>query len=171
MTSDEVLAALQDYENELINILSRFREDRAGIHINLEDEPRYRQIGQELIDLLSDQFVDGQGYAKNFLRLLNDSVSNYTGMPSKHGVQTVKSAVASAITRLKRNPNAVHSEATANVVAENASDASSTVRRIAGRLHVIVNQLRRRHGERPTLNVGDEFDLQGPSSFALEIVF
>ncbi len=171
MTNDEVLAALEGYENELAAILSRFRQDSSGIHISLSDEPRYRQIGQELIDLFSDEFAGGQGYATNLGNLLNGSISNYTGMPSKHGVQTVKSAVASAITRLKRNPNALRSEKSANAVATNASDASSILRRIAERLHIIVNQLRRRHGGRPTLNVGDEFDLQDLAHSLLRLFF
>ncbi len=165
------MAALEGYENELTAILSRFREDRSGIHIDGKDEPRYRQIGQELVDLLRDEFVEGRSYANNVAYLLNNSVSNYTGMPSKHGVQTVKSAVASAITRLKRNPNVLKSGAKSNADLTSGSDARQILERIAERLHVVANQLRRRHGQRPTLEVGDEYDLQDLAHSLLRLFF
>lgn len=171
MTNDEVLATLEGYENELAAILSRFREDRSGIHIGRDDEPRYRQIGQELVDLFKDEFADGGSYAKQLAYLLNDSVANDIGTPSKHGVQTVKSAVASAITRLKRNPNALRSRAGVNVDVTSASDARKVLERIAERLHVVANQFRRRHGQRPTLDVSDEYDLQDLAHALLRLFF
>lgn len=39
-------------------------------------------------------------------------------------------------------------------------EAEPVLRRIADRLHIVIEQLTRRHQDRPTLNVTDEYDLQ-----------
>jgi REase_DpnII-MboI len=62
------------------------------------------------------------------------------------------------LTRVKRNPLALKEDA---VVLKNvgAKDPDIVVR-LADRLHAVARQLRQRREARPTLDVGDEYDLQ-----------
>lgn len=59
MTYEEVLAALAGYNRELEGILSRFKKDHNGIHIQDRDDGRFREMALELLHLFEDELVNG----------------------------------------------------------------------------------------------------------------
>ncbi|XFF02408.1 nucleotide-binding protein (plasmid) [Bradyrhizobium guangxiense] len=104
MQQNEMIALLERYKSDLEAILSRFRKTRNDIHIGDGDDARFREIVFELRDLFDDMFVEGSRHSRPLLAYFNESISNYIGTPSYHGVECVKGVVGSAIARVKRNP-------------------------------------------------------------------
>jgi hypothetical protein len=158
MTYEEVLAALDGYNRELEGILSRFKKDHNGIHIQDRDDGRFREMALELLHLFEDEFVNGGRHSQVLAAYFNDSTYNMSGTPSYQGVENVKGVVASALVRVQRNPMAIKSRALVGR-ARGAKD-SDVVVTIAERLHRVIRQLRERRESRPTLDVNDEYDVQ-----------
>ncbi|MGY3690564.1 hypothetical protein ACVIGA_000644 [Bradyrhizobium sp. USDA 3240] len=169
MQKDEVIAALQQYESELERILSRFQKTRDGIHIARGDDARFLAIAFELRDLFDDKFVDGRRHSQPLLADYNESISNFTGTPSYHGVECVKVLVSAAVSRVKRHPLALKTAALA-AKAAGVKD-SDTVVKLAERLHIVIRQLRHRREDRSTLDVVDEYDVQDLIHALLAIYF
>src|ERR1700732_4739377 len=111
MQHDEMVASLERYKGELEVILSRFNRDRDGVHIGQKDDARFRELALKLRDLFDDEFVDGRRHSQQLLEYFNDSISNWIGSPSYHGVENVKGVVVSALTRVRRNPLALKTAA------------------------------------------------------------
>jgi hypothetical protein len=99
----------------------------------------------------------------------NESISNYIGSPSYYGVESVKSVVASALTRVQRNPLALKKAALE--AKSNSAKNPDVVVMLAERLHAVVRQLRERRETRPTLDVTDEYDVQDLFHALLRIHF
>lgn len=105
MSPSEIVAYLEKYESDLSGILARFKRTRDSIHIDQNDDPMYRQIVQELVDLFTDVLGRNQ-YSRNIANIANEGVSNFTHSPSFKSVEDIISVLRSAITRFKRNPDA-----------------------------------------------------------------
>jgi hypothetical protein len=158
MNRDEMITALQVYESDLTNILSRFSKSRDGIHINPNDDAQYRAMVLQLRDIFNDEFVDGRNQSHTLVSYFNEGISNFTETPSYRGVENVKGVVTAALTRVKRSPLALK-EAKLALGASGTKDAESLVR-LANRFHLVARQLRERREQRPTLDVSDEYDVQ-----------
>ena len=169
MQQDEMIAILTRYKGELEGILSKFNKTREGIYIDQTDDARFRELALELRDLFDDEFVDGYRYSKPLVNYFDDSISNYIGSPSYHGVENVKGVVASALTRVQRNPLALK-EAALEAKSNGAKDPDVVVK-LTERLHAVVRQLRERRENRPTLDVKDEYDVQDLFHTLLTIYF
>jgi hypothetical protein len=48
MQDDEIIATLERYKDELEGILLRFKKTREGIHIDQNDDARFRELALEL---------------------------------------------------------------------------------------------------------------------------
>ncbi len=103
MEVQEVQQVLEAYENELTGILSRFTQTRDGIHINRQDDPRFRQLVIELGDFLNDT-LGKNSYSSMIENYFNEGISNFTCSPSYASVEQIKTVVSSIITRINRNP-------------------------------------------------------------------
>jgi REase_DpnII-MboI len=158
MNRDEMIATLETYETALGAMLSRFTKSRNGIHIDPNDDARFREIVLELRDLFNDAFVNGGNHSQPLISYFNDSVSNYLGSPSYRGVENVKGVVTAALVRVKRNPLALKQATLA--AADIGKKDTDVLVRLAERFHLVARQLRERHGQRPTLDVTDEYDVQ-----------
>lgn len=106
MNPEELITNLERYESDLSGILSRFTKTRDRIDIDRNDDPKYRQIVQELVDLLNDSLGRNQ-YSNSIATIANEGVSNFTYSPSFKSVEDIISVLRSAITRIRRNPNAL----------------------------------------------------------------
>src|SRR5262249_36333421 len=115
--------------------------------------------------LLDDVFVDGSKHSRLLIAYFRESTRNFFGTPSRHGVEQVKSVVASALTRVERNPQAL------KTIAANTPKDQDAIVRIAERLHLVVCQLRDRREERQTLKVVDEYDVQDLVHALLRLYF
>ena len=153
-----MITALERYKADLEGILSRFKKTHDGIHIDQNDDARFREMALELRDLFDDAFVGGGRHSQPLLAYFNDSIANWVGSPSYRGVENVKGVVVSALARVRRNPLALKTAALA--ARSNGAIDPDVVVRLAERLHAVVRQLRERREERPTLDVGDEYDVQ-----------
>ena len=90
MQQDEVIALLERYKTELEGILGKFTETLDGIHIDRKDDARFKELAFELRDLFDDAFVDGQRHSQPLISHFHDSISNFVGSPSYHGVETLR---------------------------------------------------------------------------------
>ena len=106
MTSEELITHLEQYETDLSGILSRFIKTRDHIYINRNDDPKYRQTVQELVDLFNDA-LGQNSYTNSIGNIANEGVRNFTGSPSFKSVEDIISVLRSAITRIKRSPDAI----------------------------------------------------------------
>lgn len=169
MKQEEMISILERYKIELERILGRFTKDREGIHIDRNDDSRFRQLALELNDLFDDAFVDGRRHSQILVEFFNDSISNYIGSPSYRGVENVRGLVASVLERVRRNPLSLKSAA----LAAKASGVKNpeVITTLADRLHGIIRQLRERREGRPTLDVQDEYDVQDLVHALLNIYF
>ncbi len=167
--TDEIIAILTRCKGELEGILLRFNKGREGIYIDQTDDGRFRELVLELRDLFDDAFVDGHRYSRPIINYFNESISHYIGSPSYQGVENVKGVVASALTRVQRNPLALK-DAALEAKSNGARDPDVVVK-LAERLPAVVRQLRERRENRPTLDVKDEYDVQDLFHTLLTIYF
>lgn len=101
---------LRDYENELGEILGRFRRSQDRCVIHPDDDPRFRRLVIELRDLLND--VLGQNnYSVIIANHFAEGISNFTGSPSYKSVENILGVVKSVITRIDRNPDILKASA------------------------------------------------------------
>jgi hypothetical protein len=158
MTQDEVVAILEQYQQELSGILSRFTKTKDRWYIHDYDYARYRELVTELMDLFNDELVDGQHYSHQLIVYANESITNWSSSPSYRGVENVKGLVAAILARVKRNPRSLKqiAQSAAAMGLKNPDD----LYRLAERFHLVARQLRERHGSRTTLEVEDEYDVQ-----------
>jgi predicted nucleotide-binding protein len=103
MDADTIIAELKRYESELAGILSRFKRNRDGIHINRTDDPLFRQYVRELVDLFNDA-LGQNSYSAQITGEFNEGVSNFVGSPSYKSVENILSVVRASLTRFARNP-------------------------------------------------------------------
>jgi hypothetical protein len=151
---------LEGYKAELEGILSRFKKTSDAIHIQSNDDSRYREIVLELRGLFSDEFVDGSEYVQPLVNYFNDSISNWLSSPSYRGVDNVRGVLTAAIARVKRNPFCIKSIALTAPDRLNKIKGIENVTNIINRFHLVVRQIRQRHSNREPFNVQDEYDVQ-----------
>ena len=169
MDADAAIATLKKYEGELTCILSRFEKTRDGIHIQSEDDARFREIVLELTDFFDDVFADGGRHSQPLIAYFDEGISNWLGSPSFNSVEGVKGVVVATLARVRRNPLSLKTAALEGK-ARGLKDPEGVVK-LAERLHLVVCQLRQRRENRPTLDVADEYDVQDLFHSLLRIYF
>ena len=170
MNRDDLIAALEKYSAELGGILSRFVKTSESLSIARDDHGRFREIGIELVDLFRDELVDGVIHAKTAAEYLNESVRNYYGTPSYRGVENVRGLVNAVLARVRRNASVLKS-AHISAGSVTPSDRVAALYSLGERFHLVAKQLRSRRENRPTLDVGDEYDVQDLFHALLRIPF
>jgi hypothetical protein len=150
-------------------ILSRFEKTRDGIHIQSEDDARFREIVLELTDFFDDVFADGGRHSQPLIAYFDEGISNWLGSPSFNSVEGVKGVVVATLARVRRNPLSLKTAALEGK-ARGLKDPEGVVK-LAERLHLVVCQLRQRRENRPTLDVADEYDVQDLFHSLLRIYF
>lgn len=103
MTPEEFIRLIEGYDTELSAMLSRFRKTSDGLHIDHDDDPRYRQIVQEVVDLLDDSLGKNR-YSTTIASIVNEGVRNFYNSPSYKSLEDVVSVLRSIVTRVTRNP-------------------------------------------------------------------
>jgi hypothetical protein len=170
MSHDEFIDALERYSGDLTTMLERFNKSRIGIHMAHGDEGRYREIVLELIDLFRDQVVDGTHHSKIVAGHFNESTRNFVGSPSYRGVENVRGVVNAMLARVRRSPGCLRSaQLTPGKIM--APERVEALYRIGERFHQVARQLRVRRQDRPTLDIGDEYDVQDLFHALLRIPF
>ena len=170
MTQDDFLTTLEAYVAELSAMLGRYTKTQSGISMGQNDEARFKQIGLELVDLFKDELVDGLHHAQMIAAYFNESTRNFFGSPSYRGVENVRGAVSSVITRVKRSPACLRSTKISPGTTS-APERVEALYQIGARFHLVAKQLRVRRQDRPTLDIGDEYDVQDLFHALLRIPF
>ncbi|KKM18019.1 hypothetical protein LCGC14_1669940, partial [marine sediment metagenome] len=158
MTQDQALEILKNNKDELEGILSRFTRTSAGIHINRDDDARFREIVIEMRDLFNDEFVDNRNYTIPLANYFNNSISNFVRSPSYKGVENIKGLISAARARVERNPLALKSMQVTPGIEYSKNPGYLDV--IVDRFHILARQIRQRHNSRNTLEIEDEYDVQ-----------
>lgn len=104
MNSEQIISEIKRYESEPAKILSRFTQDRDGIHIGRGDDPLLTQYVRELMDFFNDT-LGRNSYSQQIAAEFNSGISNYIGSPSYKSVENILSVVRAAITRFTRQPD------------------------------------------------------------------
>jgi hypothetical protein len=102
MTPEETIKALEDYRDDLTGIMERFVHRRNSYDIQREDDPRYRTIVIEVIDVINDIIGDNK-YSQLVYQLFHEGISNFMQTPSYKSIEDIVSVIDSVITWLKRN--------------------------------------------------------------------
>jgi len=103
MDKEIFVNTLHDYKSTLEKILSRFTHDYNSISINSEDDPVYRQIVIELINIFNDAIGNNQ-YSSMIANHFNEGLSNFFNSPSYKSVENIIGILGAAITRFQRQP-------------------------------------------------------------------
>lgn len=97
------IKTLQEYKSTLEKILSRFERDYNSISIRSEDDPIYRQIVVEIVDLFNDAIGSNQ-YSTMIANHFNEGLANFFHSPSYKSVENIIGVLGAAITRFQRQP-------------------------------------------------------------------
>lgn len=108
MTTENLIKELERYRTKLAEIKSRFTPPTSADiihfhHINPNDEPKFKTIVIEIIDLLNDSLGQNK-YSGLINQLFNEGISNYYNKPSITSIENIIPVLDSALTRLRRNP-------------------------------------------------------------------
>jgi len=160
MTPDQVVAALKQYLAEMTAMLGRFRRTSNGLHIDHHDNARLHQLVIELIDMLRDHVPDSRAHVRMIGSAFNEGSRNFYGTSSYASVEQVQNLVSALITRVERNPGLFSPPAQQVGFDNELNKRLAALDNLLVRFHVVVNQLRRRHDGRATLDVNDEYDVQ-----------
>lgn len=108
MEKDNFLEIIKSYKDQFEGILSRFSKDSAGLWINRDDDPIYRQKVQEVTDFLKDNFSNNP-YSKQIQINFVEGISNFYRTPSYKSIENIISILGAIITRVSRNPEILNS--------------------------------------------------------------
>lgn len=160
MLVDEIIATLQEYEQELGAILMRFTRTRERVEIESQDNFRLRALTTELIDLLRDHVPGSAQHIRQIANAYNEGYRNFYQSSSYASVQEIRGVTTAVLKRVNRNPTLF---AKAKLQSEGNADEGkllNAVDNIISRFHAVATQIRKRHGERDTLDIYDEYDVQ-----------
>ncbi len=104
MDKETFIKTLREYKSTLEKILSRFVRESDSISIRSEDDPTYRRIVIEIIDLFNDAVGTNQ-YSSMIAHHFNEGISNFFHSPSYKSVENIIGVVGAAITRFERQPD------------------------------------------------------------------
>lgn len=107
MTPEETIKELENYRAELAGIMERFIRSSDRYSIRREDDPRYRTIVIEIVDVIND-LIGSNKYSKLVYQLFNDGISGYYQSPSFKSIEDIVSVVDSAVTWIKRNQDSLN---------------------------------------------------------------
>lgn len=97
---------LVNYCDMLAGIDNRFSKSRDGYDIDPSDDPVFKKLVLEVIDLLNDTLAENS-YSVMIANHFNEGVSNFTGSPSLSSVRDVKTVIESLITRVEREGDSI----------------------------------------------------------------
>lgn len=103
MDKEEATNILKKYEDELGNILGRFERTSDSIHIDENDDPRFRQLVIELRDFLNDS-LGPNNYEAMIDDCFNEGINNFSRSPSYKSVESIRGVLSAVITRIRSNP-------------------------------------------------------------------
>ena len=103
MSSPSLAAEIDDYITKLEGVLSRFTQDRNGIHIADGDDGLLRQCVRELMDLFDDSLGPSNAYSVQIADDFNVGVTNFFSSPSYKSVENILASIRAARTRFARN--------------------------------------------------------------------
>jgi hypothetical protein len=160
MAPEEIIDALNKYFEELGQILGRFSHTRTGIHIEPQDNYRFRTIVMEVLDLLRDHVPGSRQHIQLVSGAYNEGLNNIYHSASYASVEEVKSVISAVLTRIERNKNLFAAAIGPVSIAESERKLVDALDQLILRFHAVAVQLRSRHDERATLDVDDEYDVQ-----------
>lgn len=160
MAPEEIINALTTYLAELGDILARFSHTRTGVHIERQDNYRFRTIVTELLDLLRDHVPGSRQHIQLVSSAYNEGVSNIYRTASYASVEEIRSTVSAVLTRIERNKNLFVGASGPVSIAESERKLVDALDQLILRFHAVAVQLRSRHSDRDTLDVNDEYDVQ-----------
>lgn len=102
MTPEKTIDQLMEYRSELSGIMKRFAQSPGDYSIRSEDDPRYRTIVIEVVDLINDSLGDNK-YSQLIYQMFNVGIQNYLQSPSYKSIEDIVSVIDPAITWIKRN--------------------------------------------------------------------
>ena len=88
MTPEETIKELENYRDELAGIMKRFVRSSDSYRIKREDDPRYRTIVIELVDLIND-LIGKNKYSQLIYQLFTEGITNYFQTPSYKSIEDV----------------------------------------------------------------------------------
>lgn len=106
MNHEQFISELESYHDELLQITRRFNRTRGNYHIQSEDDPHFRALVIEIIDLLNDELGSNK-YSGQISNIFQTGVANYLRSPSYKSIEDISSTIKAIITRVKRNPEIV----------------------------------------------------------------
>ena len=171
MNKEQIIETLQNYADELSEILSRFEQTSDAISIQSDDNYRMRQITTELYDLIIDHIPNSDRYANMVVSHYNDGVSNWLRSSSYKSVEDIRGLVLSLKTRIERNPKLFENEQGQISITDEAKLKFRSLNLLINRFHLVAIQLRNRHNDRPTLDINDEYDVQNLFHSLLTLYF
>lgn len=160
MEIEKVITTLDEYYDELGNILGRFTKTRDSIHIDQQDGFRMRQIATELTDFINDHIPNSKHHASSIANYYDQGISNWLNSSSYASVEEIRGVVKSLKVRIERNPSIFESESGEIAIDSQEQVKFNGIDTISGRFHAVVMQLRHRYDSRSTIDVNDEYDVQ-----------
>lgn len=172
MKTAQIIETLDKYIEELDKILGRFSKTKEGWNINSEDHFRLGQIAIELVDFINDHIPDSAHHSSMVSNAYNEGINNFYRSSSYASVEEIRGVLGSIKTRIQRNPALFESKTDGRIIV-NSEDKRrfDGIDVITSKFHAVVMQLRQRYNGRPTLDVGDEYDVQDLFHSLLKLYF
>lgn len=103
MDTEEIIRTFEAYKSDFENYLSRYKSTNNGLHINSDDDPKYRQQIREVMDLFHD-CLGNNAYSSQIAENFNWGIQNFTSSPSYKSMENIIGILGAASTRFRRNP-------------------------------------------------------------------
>ena len=171
MKVEQIIETIDRYVDELGQILGRFSKTRDGLLINSQDNYRMRQIAIELVDFVNDHIPDSAHHFSMVSNFYNEGISDFYGSSSYASVEEIRGVLKSIKTRIERNPALFDYKVGKIAVGSEDKKRFDGIEVITSRFHTVVMQLRKRHDNRATLDVTDEYDVQDLLHSLLKLYF
>lgn len=111
MDNEIFIKTIREYKANLEKILSRFKRGYDSITIHSEDDPIYRRMVIEIVDLFNDAIGSNQ-YSSMIVSHFNDGITNFFRSPSYKSVENIIGVLGAAITRFERQPDILEKKKT-----------------------------------------------------------
>lgn len=170
MDREKILEILKSYSVEISEMLPRFKKDASGLQILNQDGTRLHAIVLEVVNLITDYMPSAKNSEIMVVDYFNKGNTNYFGTSSYNSLEEIKGVIDSLAVRIERNTN-LFSDGSNKIEIDMETKIYDGLNTIIRRFHSVAMQLRKRHNDRSTLKVNDEYDVQDLFSALLKLYF
>jgi REase_DpnII-MboI len=141
-------------------ILTEHAKQAASLHSERRFGPEFKKWNRDAAVAIEHIFGKGGRHLDDFNSIQYNPVMFYSGMPESRIQETYRRGLEEARVVLESMASELEQYGTEVKESHDETEPIAIIRLLCDRFHSVARQLRSRHGDRPTIEIDDEYDVQ-----------